>query len=217
MMKLQHNRLFKRLFKKNNLAIHAIKLAVTIGTLLCSQNIDAGLFGYFSKNFHQIDQSAFRCNQPSGKRIEKFAKKYNLKTILNLRGENPHKKWWQKEVAAAQKHNIEVVNVPLSMDALPRPVDIENILYAFNQPGNLLIHCKAGSDRTGLVSAMRKIETGHSIKTAKKEISFIPYGHVSRAHPAIRKFVITWSELREKFSPKQALAVYTKRYNANEI
>jgi len=69
-----------------------------------------------------------------------------------LRGENPKQAWYQGEVETSRQLNIKHYDVSLNSHKTPSPQQLtllKNILETAPKP--LLIHCRAGADRTGLV------------------------------------------------------------------
>ena len=133
----------------------------------------------FYLNFHQVDKDLYRSAQPTKKQLEKLIKKYNLKTIINLRGKE-HLKDLEYEEEIAKKYNVDLINIKLNSRDLPKKRDILKLIDIFNSiryPA--LIHCKSGSDRTGLVAVLylyliKKVP----LKKALKQLNFFPYGHI---------------------------------------
>ena len=86
----------------------ARRIALRIGLTLAGL---AGLFGaydgllIFSGNFHEVVPGQFyRSAQLSGERLGAEIDRYGIKTVINLRGENPDKGWYVDEVSATAAH-----------------------------------------------------------------------------------------------------------------
>jgi protein tyrosine phosphatase (PTP) superfamily phosphohydrolase (DUF442 family) len=129
----------------------------------------------YSGNFHKIDNQVYRSGQLYSFNFEKFYKKYHFKTILNLRGAKPDKKWYQYEKEFAKKHNITLIDFKLNdrkIQTIQTMKKLVNIINKAKKP--LLIHCKAGADRTGLASALY-LYSKHNPKA--KEMLSVKYGH----------------------------------------
>ena len=130
-------------------------------------------------NFHKVDNDLYRSAQPTQKQLEKIIEKYNIKTIINLRGKE-HLKDLKYEVQTAKKYNINLINISLNSRGFPSKeqiFEIYNIFRSIKYPA--LIHCKSGSDRTGLVAVLylhliKKIP----LKKALKQLKFFPFGHI---------------------------------------
>ena len=130
-------------------------------------------------NFHKVDENLYRSAQPTKKQLERLIKKYNLKTIINLRGKE-HIKDLKYEEEIAKKHNVKLINIKLNSRGFPKKEKILELIDIFNSiEYPALIHCKSGSDRTGFVAALylhliKKVP----IKEALKQLNFFPYGHI---------------------------------------
>lgn len=101
------------------------------------------------KNLFKINQNIFRSEQPKNTSDEELSI-LGIKSILNLRDDI-------SDSAVLSPINFELYNV--KMDA--RKVDENQVKIALeiikNAPKPILIHCKHGSDRTGLIIAMYRI------------------------------------------------------------
>ncbi len=128
----------------------------------------------YSGNFYEIANGVYRSHQLYKFDFAKFYKKYHFKTILNLRGVSSQK-WYKYEKAFCKKHNIVLINFGISdrkVQSVKLMKKLVNIMKKSKKP--LLIHCKAGADRSGLASALYLYSTGD--KNYSKMLSF-KYGH----------------------------------------
>ncbi len=98
--------------------------------------------------------------------------------MLNLRGAHVGQSWYDDEIAAAGELGLAHFDYPLSSKRLVTSEQIEEVLDIVRKaPKPLLIHCKSGADRTGLVAALYRFsETGASAAEADRELSLV-YGH----------------------------------------
>ncbi|HUU67449.1 MAG TPA: tyrosine-protein phosphatase [Methyloceanibacter sp.] len=118
----------------------------------------AGLYALYTVatgNFHTvIAGELYRSARPSAAQIASWHERYGIKTILNLQGAHPEDAWYREEVAAAKAHGIELINYKLSAQRDVTAVQLEELLDIMsNAERPILIHCRSGADRTGLVSA----------------------------------------------------------------
>ncbi len=108
------------------------------------------------KNFDVVvPGKIYRSGQPREKQLEKWIKKYHLKTIISLRHSLPA---YEKKLA--ERYNINVHQITLSSRSEP-PEEIPNkILNLLTDEQNLplLYHCQSGADRAGLVTALYRVE-----------------------------------------------------------
>jgi len=150
---------------------------------LCIFTATAGIyFGYnhVLGNFHTIaHEQAYRSRQLDKKKLEYYIKKYNIKSILNLRGDEPGVKWYEDEINVSKTYNI--IRLDLEIPALkePQEADIEEIIrFLKTAPKPVLIHCLGGADRSGLIGAVWKMAIENRPRSqAKRQLSIL-YGHM---------------------------------------
>jgi protein tyrosine phosphatase (PTP) superfamily phosphohydrolase (DUF442 family) len=98
---------------------------------------------------------AYRSGQMDAGEFTRAIKHYGIKSILNLRGENPTKSWHQAEIATAAKLNVAHYDRSLRSGeqlTLEQMNDLVTLLR--DAPKPVLIHCLGGADRSALVSAL---------------------------------------------------------------
>ena len=133
----------------------------------------------YNGNVHEIvPGEAYRSNQPDPARIAKLQQAYGIKTIINLRGPEPGADWYDKEVNAAGALGIKHIDFEMSSSKQLTPQRAQELITLMqNVEKPVLIHCKAGADRTGLAAALyvAAISKGGERK-AEAQMS-IAYGH----------------------------------------
>ncbi|WP_323794892.1 tyrosine-protein phosphatase [Nisaea sp.] len=132
-------------------------------------------------NFHTvIPGTLYRSAQPSAADISKYHQAYGIKTIVNLRGEHTGKGWYEAEVAEADRLGIDHVDFYMSASLELSQEKAAELLLVFERAERpVLIHCKAGADRSGLAAALYLAAvTKHGEEAAEEQIS-LRYGHVS--------------------------------------
>ena len=138
---------------------------------------DHELLRFLFRNFYKISDKAYRSNHPSPAFVNKLHNKYGVKTIISMRRADTTGQFLLEE-EACKKVGITLINLPMSSRSLP---DVDNILKAkallesVEYP--ILIHCKSGADRAGLMSVFYEhfIEQ-KPIEEALKQLS-MKYGH----------------------------------------
>ncbi len=137
------------------------------------------LYG-LSSNFHTITAGeAYRSAQLSGPEFENYIKKYGIRSILNLRGENPYEQWYRDEISISKEYNVAHYDIALSAGREPAGDEVRKIMEVFRMaPHPILIHCMAGADRTGLVAAMWKVIVDKETKKEAEGQLSIWYGHI---------------------------------------
>lgn len=149
---------------------------------------------YFSYNFHTVEPGKFyRCKQVSPQKLQDYIKRFGIKTIINLRGTNENQKWWQAEKALATRYNVLHIDINLSADKYPTLKELTKLIETFKiAPQPILVHCRAGADRTGLAAALWVIEKMNGNKhLALKQLS-TSFGHLKTIHPKMSKFIDMW-------------------------
>lgn len=155
----------------------AVAAAVSIGLLFSA---GAGFYAYLklSGNFHVVEQGQlYRSGQLSAAALEQKVTSYGIRSVLNLRGASPGEAWYDDEVAVSRARGVVHYDYGLNAERAVTVAQAREILLAIrNAPKPILVHCKAGSDRTGLVSALYLFARGVDAKNAERELS-LRYGH----------------------------------------
>lgn len=129
-------------------------------------------------NFHEIAKDVFRSSQPTMWQLERITKKHGLKVIVNLKDENRNCPYFHFEEEKCQELGLELINVNISSRNFPRYEQIvryKEIMENMDKP--VLIHCKAGADRTGVFCTLYQyFVEGRDIKDTD-QLRFWPYGH----------------------------------------
>ena len=157
-----------------SLKIAAVSLGLAAGSLgaYCGAVIYEG-------NFHAVQEHVlYRSAQLGKDDVESYTRQYGIKSVLNLRGAHAGEAWYDQEMAAVRELGIAHYDYPISAKRFVTGQQIAEILDIIRQaPKPLLIHCKSGSDRAGLVSALYRFAvTGASPAEADRELSLL-YGH----------------------------------------
>ena len=132
------------------------------------------------KNLHRIDGDWWRSAQPKPEWLHDFVKEKEIKVILNLRGAHPGDRDYDREVATAGALGVPVVGIAMSPS---RPMERETLLllldFLEDHGGeSVLVHCKAGSDRSGLVAFLYLVEVrGWDHRRARRKALSVRYGH----------------------------------------
>ena len=134
--------------------------------------IDHEVLRRFYHNDHEIHKNVFRSNQPSPERIEKW-KERGVRTIINFRGKS-NQASYLLEKEACDNSGIKLIDYRLFATKLVEKdviLDLEHVFKVIKTP--FLMHCKSGSDRAGLGSALYFIYVLKApIEVAQKQLSF---------------------------------------------
>jgi protein tyrosine/serine phosphatase len=146
--------------------------------------IDHGVFRLFYVNRHRLGDRAWRSAQPTPRHIRAL-KRRGLRTIVNLRGERLCGSYWLEQ-AVCERKGIKLINFQIRSRAAPTRKEIKAARDLFQQiEYPMLMHCKSGADRVGLMSALyRFFQEDAPIAEAKRELA-LRYGHFRQADTGI--------------------------------
>lgn len=134
-------------------------------------------------NFHSVTPEVVRCAQPFTKgHWRALLRRHGIKTVINLRGENPNAYWYQDEKAVCAAFGVRHLDIMLSSKRLPSRAALKTVLDALEtEPKPILIKCSGGSDRTGLVAGVHILDKNGSFAQARAHLRLFPYIHKPKA------------------------------------
>jgi protein tyrosine/serine phosphatase len=146
--------------------------------------VDHGIFRLMYVNRHRLGPGAWRSAHPAPHQIRTFARD-GIKTIVNLRGPRVCGSYWLEQKACAEA-GIELVNYQVRSRAAPTKEEVFGARDLFNRiEYPMLMHCKSGADRAGLMSVLyRYVREGVPIAEAKGELA-ARFGHFRAADTGI--------------------------------
>ncbi len=120
----------------------------------------------------------YRSAQPVGDWAARV-REDRLATVLNLRGGSDSDPWYRAEVEATRELGVAFYDLPMSATVRPTRRQLLSVLDLLDRCRYpLLIHCKSGSDRTGLVSALYLMSRAGQSPAAAEAAFSVYYGHV---------------------------------------
>jgi protein tyrosine/serine phosphatase len=148
-------------------------------------------------NFHTVEPGRLYRSAQLGKvTLANVIHRYGLRTVVNLRGESPGSSWYDNEKACCEANGARLVNISMQSEHMPSRDALLELYDTFeNGDYPMLVHCKAGADRTGgAVAIWRMLVCGESKQAAGRELS--AYGHSRLLYPA-------WDRLLRIFEPSR--------------
>jgi GR25 family glycosyltransferase involved in LPS biosynthesis/protein tyrosine/serine phosphatase len=132
-------------------------------------------------NFHTVVAGElYRSAQPTPGQIDAYVKTYGIRTIINLRGPNSGRTWYDGEVREASKLNVDHFDFPMSARSELSKKQVENLIALFEMSKKpILVHCLDGADRTGLASALYLASVSKQDEDAAEDQLSMKYGHFS--------------------------------------
>ncbi len=145
----------------------AVAIGAWVGIIQLDGNLRTVEDGVFYRSA-QLDAAGF----------ERVIRERGIKSILNLRGRNQGSPWYEAEIEVSQTLGVVHYDVGISARreiALERMDDL--VVLVRDAPKPILVHCNAGADRSGLVSALYEIAVrGRPPAEAEGQLSLY-YGH----------------------------------------
>lgn len=136
-----------------------------------------------------IGDNVIRMAQPTKGDLETVLETDQIKSIVNLRGPNAGKSWYDTEFAFAEANDIDFYSVRLSSGRLPTQEQLADLIEIFQTAEHpLMMHCEGGADRSGFGSVVyRLVILDEPLDEALDSFS-IWYGHVEQNSPLDQLF-----------------------------
>lgn len=135
-------------------------------------------------NFHWlVPNEAARSSQAYAGFLGPFLRRHGIRAMINLRGENPHWRWWRSEKRVCRRLRIEHHDVQLSSKNLPTRAMLVALFEAFDRAARpFLLKCSGGQDRSSFAAALYVVHVGGwaAMPEARAQLSGWPYLHWPR-------------------------------------
>lgn len=140
--------------------------------------VDAGVFRLVWTNFAVVvPGQLYRSNHPPPWRLASMARRYGLRTIVNLRGMCRNGSDALSRAQAARL-GLGFIDAPLSSGRAPRRDQLLALVAALSTaPRPILVHCKSGADRAGFAAALYLVLHGETVAAAMRQLS-LRFGHM---------------------------------------
>lgn len=149
--------------------------------------VDHGVFRLLYLNRHRLGGGAWRSAQPAPHQLARLAKD-GVKTIVNLRGPRVCGGYWLEQ-QACERLGLTLVDYQVRSRAAPSKEELlgaRDLFRRLEYP--ILLHCKSGADRAGLMSALYLIaHEGVPVAEARHQLS-LRFGHIRQADTGILDF-----------------------------
>jgi protein tyrosine/serine phosphatase len=178
--------------------------------------VDHGIFRLAYLNLHRIGDQAWRSAQPSPMQIARL-KRMGIKTIVNLRGERACGSYTLEQQACARE-GLMLETYRVKSRAAPTPAEVLGARELFKRiEYPMLMHCKSGADRVGLMSVLYlHFREGVPIAEAKSSLS-LKYGHFRQADTGILDFFFERYLEDTRSRPKDFAEWVATEYDPEEL
>jgi protein tyrosine/serine phosphatase len=178
--------------------------------------MDHHCFRAIYANRHRIAPGVYRSAQPSPSQLASLRKK-GIKTIVNLRGQRDCGSY-RLQVEACRRLGLKLVNFPLQSRDVPAAAVIREAKKLFQEVEYpILLHCKSGADRAGLMSALLMyMKEGKPIQEAVKQLS-LKYGHFRKSETGVLDYLFQRYIVDSREEPMTFFERLETRYDPHEI
>jgi hypothetical protein len=151
---------------------------------------------FYGSNLGIVDAGrVFRSAQPTSG-LKEMIRDHKLASILNLRGGSLRDWYYSNEIRVAKEAGVDFYDLSMSATKRPKRSDLLRLIDVMNRcKYPLLIHCKAGADRTGLATAIYRMVVLKEPPEEAVEAFTIYHSHVplfgtQRLHEPIDEYAV---------------------------
>ena len=147
--------------------------------------VDHGVFRLLWTNAAAVvPDKVYRANHPAPFRLASLARRFGLRTLVNLRG---HRRCGSDALSREAAGRLGLVHLDMAFESRGAP-HRERILRFAGLYRELafpmLMHCKSGADRAGLASGLVVLFEGGTATDALRQLSW-RHGHFNRSRTGI--------------------------------
>lgn len=159
----------------------------------------------------------YRSAQLSGPEFTEMIKQYQIRSVLNLRGEKPKAAWYQQEIQATNQVKIKHYDLAMRAYQMPSKETLQNLVtILLNAPKPLLVHCEGGADRTGLAAAIFLILQNKPVFLAQEQYSVSYFViHENSVGKLVIPLYANWLKQNHLTSSKENFLNWLRQVNLN--
>ena len=147
--------------------------------------IDHAVFRVLWDNWAEvIPGKLYRSNHPTPARLKAVSARYQLKTLINLRG---HRQCGSDALSRDTARRLGLAHIDMAFESRGAPhrdriLRFAGIYRTLQTPA--LMHCKSGADRAGLAAGLAVLFEGGTAAEALAQLSW-RFGHFKRSRTGI--------------------------------
>ena len=133
----------------------AIACGMAIGFIAGAIGVYCGVLQLLGNIHVVVERQFYRSAQLDKATLAQVIQEHGIKSVLNLLGANPKKSWYVDEINVSEALGVEHYDYGISANEVVTPDKIDEIIKIIRgAPKPILVHCKNGADRVGLVAAV---------------------------------------------------------------
>lgn len=178
---------------------HPLQLVAVLFTILVAGLFSVYLYQSRPNHFLQVEEGVlYRSGTLRAYNLESVLRVHGIRTVVNLRpiDEKNPPGWYVDERAVCKKLDVLLVDLPMKPETPPNAEQVGKWLALLKDPDRLpiLVHCKHGVVRTGMLVAVFQAEfQGKSNSIILEDLPM--FGHrlwVEHRKP-MRQFILNYS------------------------
>jgi len=178
--------------------------------------IDHGVFRFAYLNLHEVAPGVWRSAQPGPRDIRRLAKR-GLRTVINLRGIRDCGSYRLEQQACA-RHGVKLIDFKMRSRGVPLRKTIHEAAALFERIDYpVLMHCKSGADRVGMMAALYMIlREGRTVDEASRQLS-LRYGHFKQADTGVLDHFLDAYRVENARQPIDFLRWVDEQYDPKKL
>ncbi len=180
-----------------------VSSSLIFNTLALSSCSTTKNYLHIGSNLHTVEHNkVYRSKQMDGSELEKIIKRYNIKTVLNLRGEKNGRWTSKEEKGLCQKLGVAHYDFKMRCEGIINEekliLDLYEIFDKADYP--LLMHCAGGKDRAGAASTLYLVQYKKTtIDEAFHQLTDFKYGNgLFKRRSELKNFFSEYKKNRHK-------------------
>jgi len=120
-----------------------------------------------------IPGQILRSPQPTAAELRQLIRRYDIRTVVSLRGTGAQHRWLRDERALCKELGVRHMALSFDPDEWPARYQSAYLVKLLDNAARpILLHCRQGIDRAGFASVTARLLAGHAMNEALTELSF---------------------------------------------